>query len=61
MIGTDVETGGARASGLTRDGILLSRAEHPTDLHQRLPDHSERDSEQIWQAVCACVQPQLWD
>lgn len=55
VIGVDVGTGSARAGVLTCQGALLGRAEHPIEIHQPQPNHSEHDSEQIWAAVCAAV------
>ncbi len=51
VMAVDVGTGSARAGIFDQTGRLLGRAEQPILMQRPLADHTEHDSEDIWQAV----------
>ncbi len=55
FIGVDVGSTSARAGVFTADGRALGRHVAPIRTWRPQPDHVEQSSEEIWQAVCACV------
>ena len=55
FIGVDVGSTSARAGVFTADGRALGRHVAQIRTWRPQPDHVEQSSEEIWQAVCACV------
>lgn len=55
FLGIDVGTGSARAGLFDAAGKLISTAKAPIQLHREGNDIAEQSSDDIWQAVCACV------
>ncbi|KFC63618.1 FGGY-family pentulose kinase [Bosea sp. LC85] len=55
FIGIDVGTASARAGIFDRSGRMLATAKHGIALYRDGPDIAEQSSDDIWNAVCACV------
>ena len=60
FIGVDVGTGSARAGVFDADGQMLASHKHDIKMW-RDGDIAEQSSDDIWQAVCACVQSAVRD
>jgi D-ribulokinase len=59
FIGIDVGTGSARAGLFDAHGKLLAAAKRPIRTWREAGDIVEQSSEDIWQAICACVRETL--
>jgi FGGY-family pentulose kinase len=55
VVGVDVGTGSARAGLFDLQGNMLHVAKHEITTFQDINARYEQSSENIWQAVCACV------
>ena len=56
VIGVDVGTGSARAGLFDARGQMLASYSHAIQTWKPRPEHVEQSSEDIWRAVCICVQ-----
>ncbi|KAJ1943225.1 hypothetical protein EC988_006289, partial [Linderina pennispora] len=59
FVGIDVGSYSARAGMFTSTGELVAMCKRSIQMHQPLADHYEQSSEDIWQAICFCVQEAL--
>ncbi|MEM6657536.1 MAG: FGGY-family carbohydrate kinase [Pseudomonadota bacterium] len=55
FVGVDVGTGSARAGVFDGSGTLLASHKHDIQMWRETGDVAEQSSDDIWQAVCACV------
>ncbi|ELU07306.1 hypothetical protein CAPTEDRAFT_108026, partial [Capitella teleta] len=56
FVGVDVGTGSVRAALVAADGTIISVATQDILVYSTAADFYEQSSEEIWQAVCECVQ-----
>lgn len=56
FIGVDVGTGSARAALVNDHGKVLATHVKPIKTWNPVADHYEQSSNDIWSAVCECVQ-----
>ncbi|ORX74455.1 Pentulose kinase [Linderina pennispora] len=59
FVGIDVGSYSARAGMFTSTGELVAMCKRSIQMHQPLAEHYEQSSEDIWQAICFCVQEAL--
>lgn len=56
FIGVDVGTGSCRAALVSSQGRILKTFVREIKIWNPSPDHYEQSSDDIWSAVCDCVQ-----
>jgi D-ribulokinase len=61
FVGVDVGTGSARAGVFDKAGTLLASRKQDIQMWRDAGDIAEQSSDDIWQAVCACVRSAVAD
>lgn len=56
FVGVDVGTGSARAALVNAHGQVLQMHVKPIKTWNPIANHYEQSSDDIWRAVCECVQ-----
>ncbi len=56
FVGVDVGTGSARAALVNSNGVVTKSHVKEIKTWNPQPDHYEQSSDDIWKAVCECVQ-----